>query len=162
MSSSGPINSQAPYLPTSIYFPEEFNEFRVVMLGIYRNIANTVNVRQIAVFDLVEFLSGEQWFTSGNPQVKRQTYRKVFSIGAIATGATLNTAHGLTGVTAYTNIMGTCVTDVVDYRPIPYASATAVNQQIEIKVDATNVTIINGAASPNITSAIVVLEYLKN
>ena len=162
MSSNAPVNSIAPFLPTSIYFPEEFKEFRVDLLAIYRNIANTVNARQISVFDLTEFLTGEQWFTDGNPQTKRQTYRKCFSIGAIAAGATSTTAHGITNVTSYTRIEGTAVTAVVDYRPIPYASATAVNQQIEIRVDATNITIINGAAAPNITSAIVVLEYLKN
>ena len=157
-----PVNSIAPFLQTSIFFPEDFEEFRVKFLAIYRDISSCVNVRQISVFDLQEFLAGEQWFTAGNPQVKRQTYRIVFNIGAIAAGATSTTAHGLTNITAFTHIYGTCVTDVVDYRPIPYASATAVNQQIEVKVDATNLTIINGAASPNITSAIIVLEYLKN
>lgn len=162
MSTSGPVNSIAPFLQTSIYFPEEFNEFRVVLLGIYRNIANAVNVREISVFDLTEFLTGEQWFTAGNPQAKRQTYRKVFSIGAVAAGATVTTAHSITGITSFTKIMGTAVTDAVDYRPMPFASATAVNQQIELRVDATNITIVNGAAAPNITSCLVVLEFLKN
>jgi hypothetical protein len=157
-----PTNSIAPFLQTSVFFPEEFEPFRVKFLQLYRDISNIVNVRQIGIFDLQEFLTGEQWFTSGDPQKKRQTYRKTFSIGAIATGATSTTAHGITGITAFTHIYGTCVTDVVDYRPIPYASVTAVNQQIEIRVDATNITIINGAASPNITSALVVLEYLKS
>lgn len=157
-----PISSIAPYLQTSVFFPEEFDEFRVKFLQLYRDISNNVNVRQIGVFDLQEFLTGEHWFTSGNPQVKRQTFRKVFSIGAINTGATSTTAHGITGITAFTHIYGTAVTAAVDYRPIPYASATAVNQQIELKVDGTNITIINGGGAPNITSAIVVLEYLKN
>ncbi len=157
-----PANSIAPFLQTSVFFPEEFDEFRVKFLQLYRDISNNMNVRQIGVFDLQEFLTGQSWFTSGNPQVKRQTYRQVYSIGAIATGATSTTAHGLTNITAFTHIYGTCITDVIDYRPIPYASATAVNQQLELKVDATNITIISGAAAPNITSAIVVLEYLKN
>lgn len=155
-------SNPAPYLQTSTYFPENFEEFRIKFLEDYRNISNAVNVRGISLFDLTESVSGEQWFTAGNPQVKRQTFRKVYSIGAIAVGATLNTAHGLTGVTAYTNIMGTAITDVVDYRPIPYSSASAVNQQIEINVTATNIVITNGAGAPNITSAIVVLEFLKN
>lgn len=157
-----PANSLAPFLQTSVFFPEEFEEFRVKFLALYRDISNNVNVRQIGVFDLEEFLTGERWFTAGNPQVKRQTFRIVFQIGPIVAGATSTTAHGLTGVTAYTHIYGTAITDVVDYRPIPYASATVVTNQIEIKVDATNITIINGATAPNITSALVVLEYLKN
>jgi hypothetical protein len=157
-----PSNSVAPFLQTSVYFPEDFEEFRVKFLEFYRNISNSVNVREISVFDLQEFLTGQQWFTAGNPQVKRQTFRKVFNIGSIATGATSNTAHGLTAITAFTAIYGSCVTDAPDFRPIPYASATNVTAQIEIKVNSTNIVIINGAASPNITSAIVVLEYLKN
>jgi hypothetical protein len=157
-----PNNSIAPFLQTSVFFPDDFDEFRVKFLELYRSISNNVNVRQIGVFDLQEFLTGEQWFTTGNPQVKRQTFRIAFEIGAIAAGATSTTAHGLTNVTAYTHIYGTAITDVIDYRPIPYASATVVTNQIEIKVDATNITIINGATAPNITSAIVVLEYLKN
>lgn len=157
-----PANSIAPYLQTSVFFPDNFDEFRVKFLALYRDISNNVNIRQLGVFDLEEFLTGEKWFTSGDPQKKRQTFRTVYSIGAIAAGATLNTVHGLTGVTAFTHIYGTAITAVPDNRPIPYASATAVNQQIEIKVDGTNITIINGAGAPNITSAIVVLEYLKN
>lgn len=157
-----PGNSIGPFLQTSFFFPEEFPAFRFKMLPLYTQIANCVNTRQIGIFSLQEFLTGEQWDTSGNPQLKKQPYRQVFYIGAIATGATSTTAHGITGITSFTHIYGTCVTDVVDYRPIPYASATAVNQQLELKVDATNITIISGAAAPNITSAIVVLEYLKN
>lgn len=159
---SSPANTLSPYLQTSVWFPEDFQQFRIKFLELYRDISSNVNIRQIAIFDLQEILSGEQWFTAGNPQKKRQTFRKVFSIGAIAAGATLNTAHGLTGVTAYTHIYGTAITDTPDNRPIPYASVTAVNQQIEMNVDGTNIIIINGAAAPNITSAIVVLEFLKN
>lgn len=157
-----PTNSLAPYLQTSVFFPDDFDAFRLKFLSLYRDIANIVNTRQIGVYDLQEFLTGESWFTTGDPQKKRQPYRKVFEIGAIATGATSTTAHSLTNITAFTHIYGTCITDVVDFRPIPYASATAVNLQIELKVDATNITIINGAAAPNITSAIVVLDYLLN
>lgn len=160
--SFSPSNAIAPYLQTSTYFPEDFESFRIKFLEVYRNISYATNSRGIAVFDLEEFLTGEQWFSAGDPQKKRQTFRKIYSIGAIAAGATLNTAHGLTNVTAFTKIIGTAITAVVDYRPIPFASATAVNEQIEIRADATNIIIVNGAAAPNITSALVILEYLKN
>jgi hypothetical protein len=162
MSTYLPSNSQGAFLTTSEVFPEDNSQFLIKLTSLYTQIANAVNLREIAQYDLIEFITGEQWFTTGNPQKKRSTFRKVFNIGAIATGATSNTAHGLTGFTAFTHIYGTCVTDVVDYRPIPYASATLITDQIEIKVGATNITIISGATAPNITSAIVVLEFLKN
>lgn len=160
-SSSGPVNSISPYLPTSLYFPDQFNEFRVVFLQDRSRIANALNVREIAIFDLNENLTGEQWATAGDPQVKKQTYRIVFYLGAIATGATLVTAHGLTfsSITAH---HAWATTDVVDYRPLPYASVTALNQQIEFNVTPTDIVIINGAASPNITSVNVEFRYLKN
>ena len=159
-----PANSNAVFLPTTIQYPKDQDELLSRLNKAYEDTATRLNAKQIGIFDLIEFLTGEQWYTAGNPQVKRQTFRKAFDVPTpgIATGATYTQAHGITGETAFTHIYGTCVTDVVDYRPIPYASATAVNLQIELKVDATNITIINGAAAPNITSAIVVLEFLKN
>lgn len=162
MTTFSPANSNAVFLPTTIQYPKNPDELISRLNKAYEDTATRLNIKQIGVFDLQEFLTGEQWFTAGNPQVKRQTFRITFDLGAIAAGATLTTAHGLTGITAFTHIYGTCITDVVDYRPIPYASVTAVNQQIELKITATNIIIINGAAAPNITSAIVVLEYLKN
>lgn len=124
--------------------------------------ANAVNIREIGQYDTVELLTGQQWFTTGDGQTKRFTFRQVYVLPATAAGATTTIAHGITGQTLFTKIYGSCITNVVDYRPIPYASVSAVNKQIEINVDTTNINIINGASSPNITSGIIVLEYLKN
>jgi hypothetical protein len=157
-----PSNTLSPFLQTSVFFPDQFDEFRVKFLELYRNIASNVNLREIATYDLTETVTGEQWFTAGNPQVKRNTFREVYNVGAIAAGVTVNIPHGLTNVTAFTHIYGTAVTAFPDNRPIPYASVTAVNQQVEINIDAVNINISNGAAAPNITSAIVVCEFLKN
>jgi len=156
-----PANSNAVFLPTTIQYPKELEELIVRLNKAYEDTATRLNAKQIGIFDNLEFLTGEQW-PGTSPQIKRQTFRQVYMVGAIAAGATSTTAHGITGITAFTHIYGTCVTSVVDYRPIPYASATVVTNQIELKVDSTNITIINGATAPNITSAIIILEYLKN
>ena len=157
-----PSNSIAPYLQTSVFFPDDFDEFRVKFLSLYRDIANNVNSRQIGVYDLQDFLTGEQWFVSGDPQKKRQTFRKVFQLGAIAPGAISTTAHGITNISAFTHIYGTAITSVVDYRPIPFASTNLVSDQIMVLADSINLNVYNGASAPAITSAIVVLEFLKN
>ena len=157
-----PANSKAAFLPTYDVFSEDDSQRLYQLNKNYTDTANAVNVREIALYDTVELLDGQQFFTTGNAQKKRYGYRKVFSIGTVNAGATLTTAHGLTGVTLFTRIYGTVITATPDYRPIPYTSATAVNQQIEIRVDATNFYIVNGAAAPQISSGIVVLEYLKN
>lgn len=157
-----PSNALGPFLPTSTWFPEDFEQFRIKFLELYKNLANTTNTREVGIYDFQEFLTGERWPTIGNPQKKRQTFRTIYSIGVVAPGATVLTAHGLTGVTAYTHIYGTAITTVPDNRPIPFASATLVTDQIQVQVDAVNITIVNGATAPGITSAFVVLEYLKN
>ena len=89
-----PSNSKTAFLNTTEVFPEDFSQFLIKLTNLYTDIANAVNLREIAQYDLIEFITGEQWFTTGNAQVKRSTFRKVYSIGSIAAGATLNTPHG--------------------------------------------------------------------
>lgn len=161
-----PVNSTNAYLPTYRYLPEDPQELLVVLNQMYTDIANAVNIRQLAQYDSVEMINGQQFFsqtaTVNANEIKVFAYRKCFTLPATAAGATTNIAHGLTGVFQYTHIYGTCITDVVDYRPIPYAHAAAANQQIEIKILGANIVVVNGAAAPNITSGLIILEYTKN
>lgn len=161
-----PSNSEAPFLPTSIYFPNDFDEMRVKLLEINRNIANNMNIRKIGVFETVEFIAGESWFNESNSQNKRGSFRKVFSIGTIAAGATYTQAHGITGFSTlkFVDIYGTAIVDAVNFnqRPIPYIDVALLTNGIQIDTDNTNLRIINGATAADILSAIVVLEYLKN
>lgn len=158
-----PSNTESPFLPISLSYPSEPTELAYVLTKEHTEIATRLNLREIAIYDLTQNVSGQQWFTSGNPQVKRLGFRMIIELGAIAAGATSTTAHGLTGNPLnFTYIGGTCITATPTYLPIPYASVTALNQQIEVYCDATNLYVINGAGAANITSAIIVLEYLKN
>lgn len=161
-----PTSSLAPYLQTSVFFPEEFDEFRVKFLQLYRDISSNVNVRQIGVFDLQEFLTGQRWFTAGDPQTKRQTFRKVITFGALAAGSTNTIAHGISGVVTFTVITGTAITTTAgiggNYQvPLPYVSAAA-NANIDLKADPTNIYLVLGAAGFSLSSGFVILEYLKN
>ena len=157
-----PANSKAAFLPTYDVFSEDESQRLYQLNKNYTDTANAVNVREISLYDTVELLDGQQFFTTGNAQKKRYGYRKVFSIGTVNAGATLTTAHGLTGVTIFTNIYGTVITAIPDYRPMPYSSATLITDQIQIYCDSTNVYVVNGATAPQITSGLIVLEYLKN
>ena len=157
-----PSNSIAPYLQTSVFFPDDFDTFRLKFLSLYRDVANIVNTKESGIYDLNEFLTAEQWTSSTDPQKKRQTYRKIFYIGIIPAGTTSTTAHGLTNITAFSHIYGTAITDVIDYRPLPYVSTTNVTAQVSLTVTSTNIVIVNGAGANHITSAIVVLEYFLN
>jgi len=157
----GPVNTWINSLPIEIQLPKEQNEVNSLFAERHRQIAGVVNLKENAQYEDRELLTGQQWFTTGNNQTKRYTYRRCFEFGAIAAGATLNIAHGLVGIALYTRIYGTCITNVPDNRPIPYVSVAATNQQIEMNVTAANIVIINGAAAPPITSGIAVVEYIK-
>ncbi len=152
-----PASTVAPYLQTSVYFPNDFDEFRVTFLGQFRNIGNLINVRQIGIFDEVEFLTGEQWPDVTNSQKKRQTFRKIFFFS----DASLTFNHNITGIVLCTHIYGTG-TNGTNFFPIPYVSATAVANQIQIDVTPTQVIITKGGGAPAITNGVIVLEYLKN
>lgn len=158
-----PINSKAAFLPTTEFFPKDETQRLIKHTTNYTDIAQAVNVREIALYQNGQpVITGQQFSDPTNNQNKKYTFRNVYYFGAIAAGATLNIAHGITGLAQFTHMYGTCVTAVVDYRPIPFSSTAAVNQQISLRVSGANIEIINGAASPNITSGIIVLEYLLN
>lgn len=155
-----PANSQSATIPENITFSKDPNQFYLQLTTVYNQIARSINLKDIASYETVEIITGQQFFGADN-QTKRRTYRKCFSFGAIAAGANIVFAHGITQISMFTRIIGTCVTNIPDYRPIPYASVTNLNQQIEINIGVANITISNGAGGPNITSGICVVEFLK-
>jgi hypothetical protein len=160
-----PTNQQQqPYLPNSRDFPVQSPTLlEPELVKSYIDIAQAVNVRTIGIFERLQIVTGERWFSADptNALRKRQTFRQVFTFGAIAAGGSLAITHGITGIVAFTKIVGTCVTDAPDYRPIPYASVAA-NANIDIRVTSTQIIISVGAGSPNLVSGIVILEYLLN
>ena len=163
--SYAPINTKGAYLNTTEVFPHDDQQFIIKLNSVYTDIANAVNNREISVYeDTQQVPTGSKYSAPvppGGPIKKRNSFRKTFYFGAIVAGATLNIAHGST-IIECTRIYGTCITTVPDFRPIPYVSTLALNEQISILVDATNIVIINGAGGPNITSGKVVIEYFLN
>ena len=156
-----PTFSLGNYLPEDIDLPDDSHELRVILKSILEENAKQTNRKDTGSYEEIEQLINQQYF-GATPQAKRNVYRRVYDIGAIAAGATLNTAHGLGAVTEFTRIYGTVVTAVPDYRPLPRVSTVALNQQISLDVIGINIVIINGAGGPNITGGLVVLEYLRN
>lgn len=155
-------NSQGLFLPPYTFFPEDEERRRLVHKDIYENTANAVNQREIGLFSTTEMQNGQQFFSTSSDNTKfRQAFRKVFELGAVAAGATDTQAHGITGAIIYYHIYGGIITDVVDYRPLPFVDEAAVTAQVSIKVVGANIVVINGATAPNITSGYIVLEYLK-
>lgn len=160
-----PSNSLGAYLIINQRFSEDYEVFLTQITKINSDISRAVNLRDIAIYDKVESINGQQWFNPANAQLKRSGFRQAYSLPATAAGATSTIPHNITGVgtsTTFTYIGGTCVTDAPDNRPIPFASATLVTDQIQILVNGANIVVKNGATAPNITSGYIVLDYLKN
>jgi hypothetical protein len=158
-----PSNSEGSFLPTSEVFPEDQGELLIKLTTKYTDVAQAVNIREIAFYQNGEaLLTGQQFSIPGTNNEKKYTFRQVYYFGAIAANVTLTIPHNIVGLVQFTHMYGTCVTAVVDYRPIPYASTPTITDQIILRADATNVYITNGSTAPAITSGIIVLEYLLN
>lgn len=163
---------QIPYLVTSRNYPEDDVELRSVLSKSYVEIAQAVNRKTNGTFNTFQVVTANQYYSTTNNDIHtpiqfRQSYRQIYPFGAIAAGATLSILHGITGITQMVSSYGNCITDaIVDptgkYLPIPYVSVTNVNMQIQLGINDTTITIINGAGADNILSGTIVLEYLLN
>lgn len=149
----------------------EFKELLVRLYQYINNIAISVNLRDAGYYDIMEYVNGQQFFpnqsfTSGTAQSTafRQVFRKAFNFGALPNTGTKTLAHGIniTNKTTFTRIYGTASdTTGNNYIPLPYASPTLVNN-IELKVDATNITIITGSNRSNFDTTYIILEYMQS
>jgi hypothetical protein len=95
----------------------------------------------------------------------RNVYRKVLNYTtALPNTGTATIPHKITCTTSttFTRIYATASDQSgFNYIPIPYASATAANN-IELRVDGTNVYIITDSNRTNFTQTYIVLEYLQS
>jgi len=148
--------NQAPFLRTSRNFPEDPQALTVEVNKSYIDIANAVNNRTISLFVQGRpVITGESWFLSSSRQ---QTIRQIYSItGAGSYPHMLN----LSQIFAFSRIFGS-FTDGTNWYPLPYVSATAANNQVQLSVTLTNIVITAGAGSPpTISSGVVVLEWIS-
>ncbi len=141
-------------------------EFRLLLIRLYQNISNisnVLNLKESALYDLKQFVTGQLFFsiTNGQPQKLRNAFRLVMNVGPINPG--LNTfAHGLIIISSwtFTHIYATASDNIgFNYYPIPWSGAAGAF--ISIVVNATDV-VINNNSGVTFTSCIVVLEYLIN
>lgn len=157
----GPDFSLDNHLNEQFDLPEDSEERFLALKKEIESHAQMINRKDTGQYEESEVIVN-QTFPGNTPQDKRSVFRLLVPTGAIAQGATGTIGHNIAAFTNMTTISGTVITDVVDYRPIPYASTVALNEQISVTVDDTNVVIVNGGASPNITSGFVLLEFVKN
>jgi len=144
-------------LPISIEFPEEQPLFVDTLTQMYKRIADSVNRKEGSVYSIQENATFKQYPTAGNPQQFKNVYRKTFDLvnlngGNIAGGATVNFAHGITGIVCGALIYAGCASTDPRYFTVVYPN---------IYLDATNVVFTNPLGSA-VTQCYAVAEYLKN
>lgn len=148
-------------------------EFKELLVRLYQNlslVSTVLNLKDSAYYDTNEFVTGQSYFP--NPALNSSTatvatyrpvYRKVINFGALPNAGTKTVAHGIainSGFT-FTRIYGAASdTTGLNYIPLPYASPTLINN-IELKVDNTNITIITGSNRSNFNKCYVVVEFMK-
>lgn len=148
-------------------------EFNELLVRLYQNInliSLVLNTKDSGYYNTREFVCGQLLFpnptandTDSNANDFRQVIRLVVDFGALPNAASKSVAHGLTvsATTQFTRIYATATDPVgFNYIPIPYASTTLINN-IELRVDATNVTITTGIDRTAFTEVLVVLEYVQ-
>ena len=155
-------------------------EFKELLVRLYQNInlmCNVLNLKDTGMYLTQELVNSQSWFqnpslTSSTPQVPeyRQNYRYVMNFGPLPKMATtISQPHGLTfsDQVTFTRIYGTATDDAAIGTgnpaglPIPYASATAIADQLELWIDDTNINIASGGTDYSAFNAVVVIEYLK-
>jgi len=181
--SFSPPEALGPYLPPNIIIPDDWDEARLILTDYLLRAAEAINARELSQFqdasldaageNISETISGQQWFTPGDPNRFRYGSRTVVNLtnGLLNHGAGLATqsqAHGITTTenTRFTRIWGAATdpgaTTLTQAFPLPYVDVDALANGIEITVDATNVNLRYGADYSAFTEAYVVLEWVEN
>lgn len=148
------------------------DDFKELLVRLYQNLnlmSVLLNGKDSGFYPLAEFITGQTYFP--NPAVitniiqaiNRPVYRATINFGALPNTGTKSVAHGIPFASNYTvtRIYGAASdTTGLNYIPLPYASPVLANN-IELKVDGTNVTVITGSNRSNFNISYIVLEYLK-
>lgn len=158
------VVNQNPYLRTSRNFPEDISQLVVQVNRAYVDIANAVNQRTISIFSTNRaVITGESFYLVNNE--RQQSSRQVYPFGAIAAGTELDIPTGITNLDQFCRIYGTVVTNVNDYRPLPYVDPITLSTGMALLVGniagVQNIRIILGATAVSVVKGLVVLEWLS-
>ena len=105
------------------------------------------------VYSTTEVKTNSVW-TNNKP-----IYRKVIETGAIA-NTSKSVAHGISNLGIVVFLYGIAITSGNVYFTIPRIVTTALNQQIGLSADTTNVTIGAGSVA-SFANSFVIIEYTK-
>lgn len=153
----------------------ESAQLKELLIRLYQNlnrVSIAINLKESAIYGLQEFVTGGSWqqmsssVDSSQTSVYRPERRKVLNAGALANAGTITIPHGITCTPStsitYLQAFATNPVSTFGYIPIPYASTTAVADNIELYMDGTNVYIKTAANYSAYTICYVIIQFLQN
>lgn len=153
------VINRGAFLRTSRNFPEDAKLLSSEVNRSYVDIARNVNNRTIGFFTVNKsMVNGEQWFITQNE--RQQGLRQVYQWS----DSNLTIAHGINflSLTNFTRIWGTFF-DGTNWQTLPYVDVTSANNQINVKVNSTNIVITKGVGTPPACkNGLVILEFISN
>jgi aryl-phospho-beta-D-glucosidase BglC (GH1 family) len=149
-------------------------QFKELLVRLYQNLNNistALNLKDSGYYITQSFVNSQLFFpnpdfnssTAVNPGY-RQVFRLVVDFGALPNTGTKSVPHNIPVNSGYTftRIYATSSdTTGFNYIPIPYASASGTDN-IELSVNATDVTITTAGNRSNFGVTYVIVEYIAN
>lgn len=174
------LNVAASFVPTTFILDSAqisevdvtSDEFKQLLIRLYKNLnrmAIVINTKTSGFYATNQFVTSDQYFPfAASSSLVQQDYRPVTRVvvnfGFLPVSGTKSVAHGImcTANTKFVHLYGTATNPVSPfaYIPLPYASPTLVNN-IELKADGTNVTVITGSDRSAFTICYIVIEFLN-
>lgn len=159
------------YLPIYDPVPEVWDEAKSEITERFTKQADAINAKVTGWYYDVEVDTGKKFiplendsFVDASSEIYRTIFRKVIIFGALPNTATKAIVHGITVDENFTLIQmyagASDPTGVFPSVPIPYASPTAADN-IELRLDDTNVYITTGSDRTAFTRCNVVIEYIQ-
>lgn len=148
-------------------------QLKELIVRLYQHInilSLALNAKDTGYYTTEEFVNGQQYFpnpaldsTTSQAPVPRQVFRKVIDFGALPNTATKSVAHDITIGADFTltRLYGAATDPSTSFIPLPFASPTALADNIQLDMDATNINITTGSNRTGYTTCYVVIELIK-
>lgn len=147
----------------------DFKELLVRLYQTVNNIAVATNLKDTGYYLTQEFNTGQLLFNVANDLTRlRSIYRTTINFGALPVTGTKSVAHRIPNIgnpTTYSavKVYGASTNQSTsNFIPIPYSSATAIADNLELWIDQTNVNIATGGTDYSAyTITYIIFEYVK-
>ncbi len=156
-----PSNEFNQQVPVYEALPEEWEKARGSLVERSKELANAINIRTVGWQIDFEIVTGKKFMPVSGSQEFRDILRKTIEIGALPNNSTKNVAHTITNVNDNFRLMSMlgAATNPITFQSLPLPYASVAGNDVEIKMDDTNITINTNFDYSAFTDSVVVLEY---